>query len=432
MLLLLLAAGNLVAQSANQLVAQGRVQLAKQTSDGLRKADALFAKALAKNPNHEAANVLKTGTSLALVNSLRPTKSTLKLLGIGTNDPNPFDPEYTITFDTKGRPVPSETATTRPIRDWNRNVALPQIDAALVRLAKVRNKKFLLTLTKRETGGSATRIDYGDVHAARFFLLMAKAAVALQETYNSDASLYAVYQMIRRGELDLETFLNRYPAFLTRTGADQRVLSKTYFLAAERAYRLASSVLSARAREGDDGHLFSFDNRKWERDFRNGLGALAKSFTSTQQFEGVRFNLGRAVTTSRTPRSLLGRVRGNGVVPGTWPDPTLGGVLIGTGSKFLQRQADSITRSLNTVYPTPTITSPRRADGRVGLNFTYEIKANLKPRSFATGPLPPDLKRLKTGVITGRPTQAGTYSVKVTANTNAGPASRIVTIVVRK
>jgi hypothetical protein len=36
-----------------------------------------------------------------------------------------------------------------------------------------------------------------------------------------------------------------------------------------------------RAREGDEGHFFSFENHKWEREFREGLASLAKSFTST-------------------------------------------------------------------------------------------------------------------------------------------------------
>jgi hypothetical protein len=142
--------------------------------------------------------------------------------------------------------------------------------------------------------------------------------------------------------------------------------------------------------------------------------------------------LGRAVTTSQTPRSLIGRVRGKGIVPGTWRYPTLVGILPGGNSTFLQRQANAITKSLNASYPTPTITSSGRVNGQVNNNFSYQIKASLKPRSYATGPLPPGLKLLKTGLISGKPTKAGICSVKVTANTNAGPASRVVTIVIRK
>jgi hypothetical protein len=234
--------------------------------------------------------------------------------------------------------------------------------------------------------------------------------------------------MIRRGELDLETFLQRYPLLLTRVGPDQRSLSKNYFLAAVQAYRMASPVLRARATDKDSDHLISLED---EVEFRNGLEALAKSFTSTQTIEGVRYNLGRAITTSRTPRSLLGHVRGNAFVPGKWPDPTLGGILVGANQSFIQRQANVVTQALNASYPDPTIISPGRVSGKVGRSFAYQIRSDLKARSFAARPLPPGLKLTKSGLLTGKPTTVGNYSVKVTANTNAGPASRIVTIVVR-
>lgn len=425
-------AGNLCAQSADHLVRQGREQLTKQTPAGLRKADEHFTKALAKKPDHAAANVLKTATSFALVNRLPSTVSTLELLGIGTHDTNVYDPEYSIPVDTKGRPTPAKSAATKQIKDWNRSAALPQIDAALGRLAKVRSKKFLLILSKRETGDRSLRIDYGDVHAARFGLLVAKAIIALQDTYNSDASFYAVYQMIRRGELDLETFLKRYPLLLTKARPDQRALSKRYFLAAEKAYRLASPVFRARDPKKRELHFLTVDNLDSEKTFRRSLAALRKSFESPQELDRVKFRLDRALTTKKTPRSLLGRIRGNSIVPSSWPDPSLGGVLIGTGQKYLQRQADLVTASLNESYPEPLITSDGSAKGKVGRAFRYQIRANLKARSFATGPLPAGLVMSKSGLVSGTPRKAGVYSVKVFARTNAGTATRVIALKINR
>ena len=426
----LLLAQTLPAQTADQLVRQGRAELGKRTSKGLSQADALFTKALTKNPDHAAANVLKTGTSFALANSRKPTITAIGLIGAQTIDPNPFDLDtigsnYKWAVDEKERFVPGKTASTKVVRDWARTFATPLVDAALQRLAKVRDRKFLLALSRQESDYGDLLVDYGDVHYARFLLLVGKAISALQETYNTDASFHVIYEMIRRGELDLETFLERYPFFLTRVGPDQRGLSKNYFLAAVRAYRMASPVLRARGSEEEWAHLITLEN---EIDFRNGLEALAKSFTSTQKIEGVSYNLGQAITSSRTPRSLLGRRRGNAFVPGTWPDPTLGGILVGANQSFIQRQANVVTQALNASYPDPTIISPGRVSGKVGRSFAYQIKSDLKARSFAARPLPPGLKLTKSGLITGKPTTAGNYSVKVTANTNAGPASRIVTI----
>lgn len=423
-----ICAGNLGAQTPDQLVRQGRDQLTKQTPAGLRKADELFTKALAKKPDHAAANVLKTATSFALVNRLPSTISTLELLGIGTHETNVYDPEYSISVDTKGRLTPAKSAATKQIKDWNRRVALPQIDAALGRLAKVRNPKFLLVLSKSETSDRPMRIDYGDVHGVRFGLLIAKAIVALQDTYDSDASFYTAYQMIRRGELDLETFLKRYPLLLTKAGPDQRALSKRYFLAAESAYRLASPVFRARDPKKRKFHFLTVDNMDSERDFRRSLAALRKSFKSPQRVGVLKVDLQRALETKKTPRSLLGRVRGNAFA---LSDPTLGGVLRGPKQKLqslLQKQAKEVTKSLNASYPDPIITSDGSAEGKVGRAFRYQIRANLRARSFATGPLPVGLVIAKSGLIKGTPRRAGTFSVKVFARTNAGTASRVIAI----
>ena len=428
LLLITFCASNLGAQTADQLVKQGREQLTKQTPGGLRKADELFTKALAKKQGHAAANVLKTATSFALVNRLPSTITTLELLGIGTHDTNVYDPEYSIPVDTKGRPAPAKSAATKQIKDWNRRVALPQIDEALGRLAKVGNKKFLLILSKRETGDRSLRIDYGDVQGVRFGLLMAKAIIALQDTYNSDASFYAAYQMIRRGQLDLETFLKRYPLLLTKAGPDQRALSKRYFLAAESAYQLASPVFRARDPKKRDFHFLTVGNLDSEKIFRRSLVALRKSFKSPQTVGALKVDLQRALETNKTPRSLLGRVRGNAFA---LSDPTLGGVLRGPKQKLqslLQKQAKEVTKSLNASYPDPIITSDGSAEGKVGRAFRYQIRANLKARSFATGPLPAGLSISKSGLVKGTPRKAGTYSVKVFARTNAGTATRVISI----
>jgi hypothetical protein len=424
--------GEAKAQSAAQLVQQGRQELAKQSPGSLRNADRFFTRALQRNPDHEAANVLRTGTVLAMLNRNRATILSLDRLGIRTISPSIYDPEYAIAFDNRERIVPARTATTKVVSDWTRNTGLREIDAALGRLGKVRNKNFLLVLRRAETGSTPLRIDYGDVHGVRFLLLMAKAAQALDDSFDTNASFYAVYEMLRRGELDLETFLKRYPVLLTRARPDRREASKRFFLAAERAYRTASPVIRQRDPRRQLEHVLSFDNRRQEREFRDGLATLARSFATPQTLEGVRVNLGRAITTPRTPRSLLGRVRGNSVLPGTWPDRTLGGVLPQASQAFLQRQADAIAKSLNASYPDPRITSAGRANGQVGRAFRYQIRADLKPRSFRTSPLPPGLTLRRGGIIAGTPKAAGSYSVRITANTHAGPASRVVTLVITR
>lgn len=419
-------------QTVDQLVKNGRLELTKQTPAGLRNADQYFSQALKRNPDHEAANVLKTLTTWLQINRHSKTISSLDLLGISTLSSNYYNPEYAVKFDNFGRPVPSETATTQVIRDWARHVGVSEADESLRRLEKIRNKKFLLILSRREVPGQGNtlRIDFGDVHGMRFFLYMGKAVQALADTYNTDASFFTMYQTLRRGDLDLETFLRRYPIFLTRARADRREESKRFFLAAQKAYQTAAVVIRQRDPNRPFEYLVAIDSGP--SNFENDLKALAKSFTSPQPFRGTQINLARAVKAKQSPRSLIGRVRGNAITPGTWPDRTLAGILPRGTASYLQKEANKITKSLNASYSTPQIISSGNATGKVGKTFRYQIKTNNKATIYTTSPLPRGLSLQDKGIIFGIPKKAGTYSVKVSAKTNKGSATRIITIVVKK
>ncbi len=80
----------------------------------------------------------------------------------------------------------------------------------------------------------------------------------------------------------------------------------------------------------------------------------------------------------------------------------------------------------------PVITSPLTANGSVGVAFTYQITATHSPDSYNATPLPPGLGvNTGTGVISGTPTAAGTYSVTISATNShgTGSATLVITIV---
>jgi len=80
----------------------------------------------------------------------------------------------------------------------------------------------------------------------------------------------------------------------------------------------------------------------------------------------------------------------------------------------------------------PTITSAPFAGGKVSVPFTFQVQATQSPMGYAAAGLPNGLTiHPATGLITGTPTLAGTYSLSVTAGNILGtslPRPLIITV----
>jgi hypothetical protein len=92
--------------------------------------------------------------------------------------------------------------------------------------------------------------------------------------------------------------------------------------------------------------------------------------------------------------------------------------------------SDSFGITIADATPTPVITTPTGAltDGTVGSSYTFTIAASNSPTSFAiaSGSLPSGLTfNTSTGVISGTPTSAGTYSFGIRASNAGGNSSTV-------
>lgn len=83
------------------------------------------------------------------------------------------------------------------------------------------------------------------------------------------------------------------------------------------------------------------------------------------------------------------------------------------------------------IFAIPSISSAGQTSGSLGTPFSFTVTASLLPTYFAATGLPPGLSiNPSSGLISGTPTTAGTYTVKVTAGNSAGSTTSTLVITV--
>ena len=95
-------------------------------------------------------------------------------------------------------------------------------------------------------------------------------------------------------------------------------------------------------------------------------------------------------------------------------------IVVGTFTTFDGQVRDGVARLAGGEVIAPVVTSATEATAQVGQVFTYQITASNAPTAFAAAGLPAGLTvSASTGIITGTPLAAGTFSAMISA-TNAG------------
>jgi len=104
----------------------------------------------------------------------------------------------------------------------------------------------------------------------------------------------------------------------------------------------------------------------------------------------------------------------------------------GTLSGSQQHYSLLVSGSANPVLQSPVITSATTANVNINQPFSYQITADNFPSSFGASGLPPGLAfNAATGLISGMPTTAGTYSIALSASNAAGTGTGSLELTVR-
>ncbi len=127
----------------------------------------------------------------------------------------------------------------------------------------------------------------------------------------------------------------------------------------------------------------------------------------------------------------------NGILMGTPSEPMTSTNLIITATNDAGSSTATLTITITALAATttaaPNITSPANLTARASTGFTYQITTDNPANSYAAGGLPKGCTlNATTGLITGKITTAGTYTVTLTATagTVAGPALTLTILVV--
>src|SRR5207302_5080769 len=117
-----------------------------------------------------------------------------------------------------------------------------------------------------------------------------------------------------------------------------------------------------------------------------------------------------------------------GLISGT---PTTAGTYTVTISATNAGGTGSHTLTLTINPPTPVIQPPFTATGQVGVAFSYTITATNNPTSYDASGLPAGLSvNTSTGLISGTPTTAGTYTVTISATNAGGTGTATLTLTI--
>jgi hypothetical protein len=331
-----------LAQTAGQLVAQGRGFLAAQD---LARAEARFDAAVAAAPNQPEANALLAVTRLLTLSETPAGAALLDRLGFNVTGRSVYHWQSRPPADTNGLLLAPTNFSAAELSAFLRTNLLPAVQASGANLEKIVDTNYTLTLSAAETQSEGVTLDYGDLLLLRAGLKSAEYACYTVYSWNLEAQLAELREWAVPADSStatnrtVEPFLRAHPNLLTFATINDLLAARQAFASAIDFYLQASAFI--RSRPANTLRLFNLDpgQAEAEQNFRQTLTELNASLSGPvvlSRQTNLTVCLANHFTGDPAPRSLLPSYSENRLILGSLPDATFGGVVGGLSSNLVE------------------------------------------------------------------------------------------------
>lgn len=386
---LLFSVPHVFANNAASQVANGRKNLAKQSSAGIHAAHKNFAAALKASPDHPEANFFYAVTLILKEHSSKKLADELGALGVTIQNANPYDYDFSYRQDKSGAWIPPQKSrSNRGLNFLYSNRSLAR--EALEKLQKIRKRNFRLVLSTKETSLDPVSVDYADILFLRAIVQTGLGLLELQSAYNLNLEFHKVYLQTKAQGITPQMVLNAHPNFFHFTSqAARRLEARTRFLAANKDAQAAMEFIKKSRKLGNPTNLFHPEEMADLNETAQVLDFLARSMLRPTKIPAIgdestvgdngtlvgrQVDLSRLITTANSPRSWIpNKFRRGYIRQNSWRDRTLGGVLPDIKSEELDRLVHALG-ALDNIAPEPytfsTIAGRGGVPGYAGKNGT--------------------------------------------------------------
>ncbi len=346
------------AQTVDFYINQGRAFL---SATNITSANLSFSNAVLVSPNNPTANVFYAVTRLLVLPYQQPGSDFLTRIGMPKTGRNIYNWKAKLPTDTNGVPYAPTGVNANEFTTVLHTNILPALINADANLTKVTNSNFILSLTSNETRIVDITIDYGDVLMSRAILNALEYLAYTTYSWNLDVLLSTIRYLYDNEQLSLDKLLTDYPNLFTFATTNDLNSAKAAFQNAVSLYLKSSEFI--RSRPTNVVRLFNYDPGKAddEENARLTMIELTNSLLSAVTLS-IETNytvfLGSHFSGHYPIRSFLPQASGNGVIAGTVPDPTFGGLIYGISEEQIE---DFIFEK---IQPIPKISTVSKTTGK--------------------------------------------------------------------